>query len=661
MNPTAGVSAQPALTLSAVIDRARATRKRAAELNTRTGDTTFPVQSKDELLAWVRGQFNGARRVSEIADLSALLLPALDAATEARVQHDCPDTIMVLGKLCQVEYRERAAPRVVLGQDIWESRAWLALPDEGVCLPGGRPVVIGIRYGSYYHDEIQAVADGAALKAAVRAKVDESAWSEWPSTGRPAFVIPDPADRTAVVPEITEACYGTSTIDGAPLVAYGTVEAVEYSSSEKFRVKWFRTRTEAEAIREASVAKLEIFREEAIKKAQIDRATAKAKTAKNAVEALEGRDGWRQIASQDLRTRVHNQKWSYVPSELEEIRVYTQQCEEIIAEADRAFAAKAENDAKIAEAEAAGMLLRRLEVVCDTRYRQGRVWVVRADGSRREHDGYGEGGRTRYTGYVWNNVSDELVLIKSVINVVGMPNNEFASGGTGVLWRPATVTREQIAATEAIENEAGLAGTFEVCPELVAQRAAMVAELHREILRLSPKENVEKVRFLDVSKEDGWNLNAWNWDEPTSRRLDGQIGYMEKGDPSKTIRAVRCAGGVLEFMAYKKYGVNQINAKWRSLTEAEQSSPSLIAAPAPAARGGYGNSQAYPEVIVAAPVAAPVVAERITFTHAGNRDFRCACGCCSRLEKSQMAQYQTGAVVAITCGVCGKAGEARKS
>lgn len=661
MNSTAGASAQPALTLSAVIDRARATRKRATELNTRTGDTTFPVQSKEELLAWVRGQLKGARRAAEVADLSALLLPALDAATEARVQHDCPDTIMVLGNSCTVEYREGAAPRVVLGQDVWESRAWLALPDEGVCLPGGRPVVIGIRYGSYYHDEIQAVADGAALKAAVRAKVDESAWSAWSSSGRPTIQFPNLADAASGVPEIVEACYGTSTIDGAPLLAYGVVEVAESWSSEKFRVKWLRNRADAEKARAEAIVKLETLREEAIKKAQVAEARAQAEASKGAVEALESRQGWRETASDDLRTRVHARHWVYIPYELEEILAFTRENEALIAEGELAFAAKAENDAKLAVAEAAGALLRRLEVTCDTRYGQGRVWVVRADGTRREHDEYGDGGRRRYTCYVWNNISDELVLIESVISVDGMPDRQFAGGGTGVLWRPATLTREQIAATEAIENEAGLAGTFEVCPELVAQRAAMVAELHREILRLSPTENVEKVRFLDVSKEDGWNLYAWARDEATARRLDGQIGYMEKGDPSKTIRAVRCAGGVLEFMAYKKYGVNQINAKWRSLTEAEQSSPSLIAAPAPAARGGYGNSQSYPEVIVAAPVAAPVVVERVAFTHAGNRDFRCACGCCSRLEKSQMAQYQAGEVVALTCGVCGKAGEARKS
>lgn len=629
---------EAALTMSAVIERAKATRKRATELNTRTGDTTFPVQNKEELLAWVRGQLNGARRASEIADFSALLLPALDATLEACALAECPDTIEVLGAQRKVEYRAGVAPRVQLGQDVWESRAWLALPDGEFRLPGGRLVEIGIQYGSWSDYSVRAT-DGTQLKAMARAKADERAWSAWPSEGRPVIMLPNPAEPTATVPEIVEACYGTSVIDGTPLVGFGAVECADYWSAEKFRAGWFRTLAEAETARTEAVAKLESLREEAIKQTKVEAARIQAEASKAAVAGLESREGWYEVVSSELRSRVYNRRWTYIPSGLEEILVYTQENEAILAEAEQAFVAKAENDAKLAAAEAAGTLLRRLEVTCDTRYGEGRVWVVRADGTLRERDAYGDASARRYTCYVWTNISDELVLVDSVTSVVGAPNAMFERGGTGVLWRPATVTREQVAATEAIENEHGLAGTFEVSPELVAARAAMIAELHQEILRLSPRENVEKLRFIDVSKGDGWNLSAWAWDEALSRRLHAQIGYMEKGQPMKLLREVRCAGGVLEFLAYMKYGGYQINARWRALTDEERASVSTP---------------------TAEPAAVDAVTAGTTFTHVGNRDFRCACGCCTRVEKNQMVRIHAGEVLTATCSICGKSGEVRK-
>lgn len=652
-----------ALTLSAVIERARATRKRAAELNMRSGDTTFPEQSKEDLLAWVRGQLKGARRASEVADLSALLLPAPNATLEARVLAEYPDTIEVLGVARPVEYRAGFAPRVTLDVEVWESRAWLGLPDEELRLPGGKSVEIEIRFSVYYDARLSA-GTGRELKALARAKVDESVWSAWPKAGRPTMMRPDPADPAAGVPEIVEVCYGTSTIDGTPLMAFGVLEVVNYWSTDQFREQWFQKRTEAEEARANAIAALENLRVKAIEDAQIAAARSRAEASKAALEALERREDWEAAASSDLQNRVSGRRWMYIPSDgLQALQVFAETNEALLAEAERSFAAKAENDVKVAAAEAAGMLLRKLEVVCYTRYGVGRVWVVRADGTLREHDERGTAApSSKYTAYVWYNISDELVLVESVTNVYGMPNRELESGGTGVLWRPAAVTREQIAATEAIENEHGLAGTFEVSPELVAQRELVIAELHREITRLSPLENVEGVRFIDVSKGDGWNLSAWWNHDATARRLNNQIGYMEKSDPVKVLRAVRCAGGVLEFLAFKKYGATQINAKWRPLTEEEKSSPSTIVdSEPPAITRGYGPLQVRPVVEVVPTVEPAAVAVSTTFTHAGNRDFRCSCGCSTRVEKSQMARILAGEVLTLRCTVCGKSGEARKS
>lgn len=355
-----------------------------------------------------------------------------------------------------------------------------------------------------------------------------------------------------------------------------------------------------------------------------------------------------------LEAQAHAWLAAHVPAELVVAREREAQAQrerdDVAAKAAYIAAREAEVQG-LAQARAAfeaGARIAKLEVTCDDRrYNRGRVWVIRADGSLRIADAVDRPGY-RDSDYIWNEITDEVVLVHDVTRVTGAAGR-WLSGGTGVVWRPNGVTPAQVAAVEMIEKDAGIvAGTFEVDPELVERRRAAMGEIRNEILRFSPKESkVQDIRFLDVSSEEGWRMYDWwggydRYISPARARVQGLQPPVQRGTPTRVVHSVRCAGGVLEFLVCHHHGAPQLNVRWREFTGAEKSAPVSSTTVAKSEK----------------PVAA--VAGTI-FTHAGNRDFRCACGCCARLEKSQMAQYQTGTVVAITCGVCGKSGEARKS
>lgn len=355
-----------------------------------------------------------------------------------------------------------------------------------------------------------------------------------------------------------------------------------------------------------------------------------------------------------LEAQAHVWLAAHVPADLVAAREREAQAQrerdDVAATAARIAAREAEVQG-LAQARAAfeaGARIVKLEVTCDDRrYNRGRVWVIRADGSQRVADSVDRPGN-RDSDYTWNQITDEVVLVHDVTRVSGAAGR-WLSGGTGVVWRPNGVTPAQVVAVEMIEKGAGIAvGTFEVDPELVERRKVAMGEIRNEILRFSPKESkVQDLRFLDVSSEEGWRMYDWwggydSYTSPARARVQELQPPVLRGTPTRVVHSVRCAGGVLEFLVCHHHGAPQLNARWREFTGAEKSGPVKSTTVAKSEK----------------PVA---IAAGITFTHAGNRDFRCVCGCRSRLEKSQMDQYQAGEVVAITCGVCGKSGEARKS
>lgn len=219
----------------AVITANRALLARARDLNTRAGQSIFPVPNRDELTKLFVVALGGARRIVEIRHMSALTLPALDERMIEKVLREQPDTITILGREVKVEYRSGYNPRVRLDFRGDESRDWLQFPDTGIYLPGGREVAMysAVEGYSYYIE-----ANSSQFKVKARECLNQGLWDNWQKPGLPA--------PTGSIPPIVEMEYGRCVMSGAPLVAYGTVNYDSWYGS--WKSYWSRSRTETEQV-----------------------------------------------------------------------------------------------------------------------------------------------------------------------------------------------------------------------------------------------------------------------------------------------------------------------------------------------------------------------------------------------------------------------------
>ena len=304
--------------LAGVIEYNRGLLARARDLNCRAGAVIFPIMDRGSLATWLANRLQGARRASEVQNPDVLKLPELDQAQVARVLTECPDTICVLGFDLPVEYRGGSAPLVRIGRDKVGDHTWRNLPDEGVKLPGGRLVEIMVIFT--YYNSVSGT-DVPALKRQCASIANKSAWDVW--RDRPAIGLPDLADPSAVVPEIIEAVYGVSVVDGTPLMAYGVaaLKGYRYSSDSWFEDKWYQSREEAQTARVAAIAKLDGLRKEISEKALVEAAKKEAEEAKEELRSVQSRDGWYEL-EYELRRKVEDRTgyWGSIPSDLEGIK-----------------------------------------------------------------------------------------------------------------------------------------------------------------------------------------------------------------------------------------------------------------------------------------------------------------------------------------------------
>ena len=118
-------------------------REAARSLNIRNGSVIFPEYPSLSLAGYYKDKLNGARSIREISNPQALLLPEPDSETKELmelVRSENPETIEVCGRQKPVEYQLGHQPRVVVAFDE-EADFYHQLPDDAVCLPGGRSVV----------------------------------------------------------------------------------------------------------------------------------------------------------------------------------------------------------------------------------------------------------------------------------------------------------------------------------------------------------------------------------------------------------------------------------------------------------------------------------------------------------------------------------------
>jgi len=244
-------------------------QQEAKKLNVRAGETLFKVFSIAELTAWVMERLSGARRLAEIVNEEALRLPELDREIVGKVLADNPDKITVLDREVAVEYSDyRREPLVRIDFRGDQSKDWAKLPVEGVRLPSNREVVLysAVDGHSYYIE-----APSSQFVPKVREIFNRQQWETFvASADKPVITLPDLTNPSSQVPAVCEHQYGVCIATESPLTAFGAVTYTPsgYWSSEKFEVKWFGKREEAEVERTKASDALVLKQKELLEKIQ---------------------------------------------------------------------------------------------------------------------------------------------------------------------------------------------------------------------------------------------------------------------------------------------------------------------------------------------------------------------------------------------------------
>ena len=322
--------------LDAVLCANAERQERARQMNIRTGEETFKAYSQDEVFERFVTALSGAQRIAEVQRSEALALPALDEDKVVSVLRDNPDTISVLGSELVVEYsdgygRSRANPRVKLEGELAGENRWQGLPDEGVHLPGGRLVEVAVSFG--YYATISDT-DIPRLKEKVREHLNREQWDRW--SDKPELTLPDPAVEGSEIPFVT-AVYGQCVVTGEELKAYGTVRYRSSYYSSGWEAVWYRDREEAEKVRAEAVQKLEAIRVEAAQKRELETAKAEAEAAREELRGLSSREEWDDL-DYELRRKVENRRYSYLPSSAEELRTDKADTEALVAKVEAKLA-----------------------------------------------------------------------------------------------------------------------------------------------------------------------------------------------------------------------------------------------------------------------------------------------------------------------------------
>jgi len=326
----------------------RALLARARDLNTRAGQSVFPVPNRDELTKLFMVALGGARRIAEIHNISALHLPSLDDRMIERVLSENPDTIIVLGRQITVEYRSGYNPRVRLDFRGDESRNWLQLPDTGIQLPGGREVAMYSAVEGYgYYIE----ANSSQFKVKARECLNQGLWDKWQKPE-----LPTPTDS---IPPIVETEYGRCAVTEVSLLAYGTVNYDSWYGS--WKSYWSRSRAETEQVHAQACAKFLEVKEKTVRDAL-----------KKRVGELYSAHSYNREMPEEMRTRLYNTYYGYSGG-----ATTVAEMEAFIAEVEVAVTTiteqKAEAERKQREAE-----VRREEVnaaLSNMGYGEAHIWV----------------------------------------------------------------------------------------------------------------------------------------------------------------------------------------------------------------------------------------------------------------------------------------------
>ena len=327
--------------LKIIVEANIALQKRAKELNIRAGEVVFPTMSQSEWKGWLAERLNGARRVGEIIDFEILRLPELDQTLIDLVLEENPSTIEINSYDLIVNYRSGCKPQIVLEDETLNQ--WTSLPDTGINLPNGRLVEVKVITSSGWSGTYYADTNIPVLKEKVRNHLNQKVWENW---SKPEIGIPDLVADSVIIPEIKTREYGKCVVTAEPLIAFGTIIAYRSWSSDpvEWRYDWYRNRKDAEEKRVKAVEELVQYQSEQAKKRieeekrlQLAEARAEAEEVKEEVRRIYLDDNKSKLSSA-LRDKVCNIFYSSIPYELQGVRQWISDAQNIISEAEKGFA-----------------------------------------------------------------------------------------------------------------------------------------------------------------------------------------------------------------------------------------------------------------------------------------------------------------------------------
>lgn len=331
------LSLNSGVALDDVLRRNQELHVKACQLNIRAGQLLFQALDHNELSLWYQQQLRGARRVAEVANPEVLALPELDEELVALVLAENPDEIELLGKMAHVDYFSGSAmaPSVRLP----EGCNWQDLPDEGVRLPGGKLVEIIVKLDNSYSYGFSNK-NIPQLKEQIRDWLNRQQWDVW--TNRPAIALPDLEADEVVFPEIVTTQYGTCTVTGEDLIAYGAVvyNYRRYLSTDPwFKTEWFRVRREAELGLERAKVNFQMSKAQLRHERETKVARSEAEALKRELESLYN-EYYSLLGYSSLRTRVYTRRYDeYMPtSSVEMIEAWSSETRALIAEFREAIA-----------------------------------------------------------------------------------------------------------------------------------------------------------------------------------------------------------------------------------------------------------------------------------------------------------------------------------
>lgn len=323
--------------------RANSSRiKKFRELNSRAGENIFKTYDEPQgLCRFYLDHLGGARCVSEINDLDALLVPYPDGAEVVRITRENPENIEVGGEMLAVEYTDyygRAyAPRVKLTKAMIEPNKWRDLPDDGIFLPSGRQVEVVASFDAY---NSFAATDMLQLKERVRKYLNQKQWESWVRSICP-FDLERLEDGEGPFPGIITAEYGRDVIDDkVALRAHGAVCLKRRFSSHNpiFAFEWYRDEELAEDTRESARRQFVILEAVAGDRRELEDAQIAAEKSQNELrEYLLICEDYLDLLNGELRARFFNLRdIDIYDLSFDDLQAFTEQCQAAIVEIDAA-------------------------------------------------------------------------------------------------------------------------------------------------------------------------------------------------------------------------------------------------------------------------------------------------------------------------------------